>query len=60
MTKRVAGIDVGKQELAVSVARGRVRRFPNTGAGLTAVLAWIREQAVTHVVCEKPRAGTNA
>ena len=52
MTKRVAGIDVGKQELAVSVARGPVRRFPNTGVGLTAVLAWIREQAVTHVVCE--------
>lgn len=52
MTKQVAGIDVGKQELAVSVARGPVRRFPNTEAGLTAVLAWGREQAVTHVVCE--------
>ena len=38
-------------ELAVSVARGPVRRFPK-GVGLTAVLAWIREQAVTHVVCE--------
>ena len=52
MTKRVAGIDVGKQELAVSVARGAVRRFPNTGAGITAGLAWVRGQAVTHVVCE--------
>jgi transposase len=52
MTKRVAGIDVGKQELAVSVARGPVRGFPNTSAGLTAVLAWVRGQAVTHVVCE--------
>ena len=52
MTKRVAGIDVGKQELAVSVARGPVRRFPHTSAGLTAGLAWVRAQAVTHVVCE--------
>ena len=52
MTKRVAGIDVGKQEVAVSVARGPVHRFPNTAAGLTAVLAWAQEQAVTHVVCE--------
>lgn len=52
MTKRVAGIDVGKQEVAVSVARGPVRWFPNTAAGLTAMLAWVRGQAVTHVVCE--------
>ncbi len=52
MTKRVAGIDVGKQEVAVSVARGPVRRFPNTGAGITAVLTWVRGQAVTQVVCE--------
>ena len=52
MTKRVAGIDVGKQDVAVSVARGPVRRFPNTAAGLTAMLAWVRGQAVTHVVCE--------
>lgn len=52
MTKRVAGVDVGKQDMAVSVARGPVRRFPNTGPGITAVLAWVREQAVTHVVCE--------
>lgn len=52
MQKIVAGIDVGKQEVAVSVARGPGRRFPNTDAGLTAVLAWVRGQAVTHVVCE--------
>ena len=52
MTKRVAGIDVGKQELTVSVARGPGHRFPNTEAGLTAVLAWVQGQAVTHVVCE--------
>ena len=52
MTKRVAGIDVGKQALAVSVARGPGRQFPNTNAGLTAMLAWVRGQAVTQVVCE--------
>ena len=52
MTKRVAGIDVGKQEVAVSIARGPGRRFPNTAAGLTTGLAWVRDQAVTHVVCE--------
>ena len=45
MTKRVAGIDVGKQAVAVSVARGPVRRFPNTAAGLTAatLLAYVPE-----------------
>ena len=42
MTKRVAGLDVGKQELAVSVARGPVRRFPNRSTGITAGLAWVR------------------
>ena len=52
MTKRVAGIDVGKQDVVVSVARGPVRRFPNTERGLTTGLAWVRGQAVTHVVCE--------
>ena len=52
MPNHVAGIDVGKQELAVSVARGPVRRFPNTGAGITAALVWVRGQAGTHVVCE--------
>ena len=52
MTKRVAGVDVGKQALVVSVARGPVRRFANTGAGITAVLTWVRGQAVTQVVCE--------
>ena len=52
MTKRVAGIDVGKQAFAVSIARGPVRRFSNTPAGRTAGLAWMRRQAVTHAVCE--------
>ena len=52
MTKRVAGIDVGKQDVVVSIARGPVRRFSNTAAGLTVGLAWVRGQAVTHVVCE--------
>ena len=52
MPKRVAGIDVGKQEVVGSVARGPVRRFPNTEVGITGLLGWVREQGVTHVVCE--------
>ena len=52
MTKRVAGIDGGKQELVASGARGPVRRVPNTGAGITGLLGWVRAQGVTHVVCE--------
>ncbi len=34
MTKRVAGIGVGKQAVAVSVARWPVRSFPNTEVGI--------------------------
>ena len=52
MTKHVAGLDVGKRDLAVSIARGPVRRFPNTPPGVTALAAWVRRHAVTHVVCE--------
>lgn len=52
MTKHVAGIDVGKHALVGSIARGPVRRFPNTPAGVTALRAWVRGHAVTHVVCE--------
>lgn len=52
MTKRGAGMEVGKQDVVVSVARGPGRRVPNTERGLTAGRAWVRGQAVTHVVCE--------
>ncbi|MDE0405123.1 MAG: IS110 family transposase [Nitrospira sp.] len=52
MTKHVAGLDVGKHDRAVSLARGPVRRFPNTPPGVTALAAWVRRHAVTHVECE--------
>ena len=36
--KVVAGIDVGKQYLDVSVSAGPVQRFANTAAGITGLL----------------------
>ena len=50
--KVVAGIDVGKQDLVVSVADAPVQRFANHETGITALLSWLRARAVTHVVCE--------
>ena len=50
--KVVAGMDVGKRELVVSVAGGPVQRFANQGPGISTLLSWLRAQAVTHVVCE--------
>ena len=50
--KVVAGIDVGKRELIVSVAGGPVQRFANQEAGITTLLKWLGKQTVTHVVCE--------
>lgn len=52
LVKRVAGIDVGKRELAVSIAVGPVRCYPNTAPGITALLAWVQSDGVTQVVCE--------
>ena len=39
----VAGIDVGKRNLDVSVNTGRPRRFANTEAGIARLLAWAEE-----------------
>ena len=50
--KVVAGIDVGKTSLDVSVAAGPVRRFDNTPEAMAGLQAWLRSQAVTDVVCE--------
>ena len=50
--KVVAGIDVGKQELMVSVAGEPAQRFHNQEAGITALLSWLQAQAVTRAVCE--------
>lgn len=50
--KVVAGMDVGKRELVVCVAGAPVQRFAKQDLGITALLSWLRTQAVTHVVCE--------
>ena len=51
-TKTVAGIDVGKRALDVSVSGGPVSQYANTDAGITALLGRLLGQAVTLVVCE--------
>ena len=48
----VAGIDVGKADLDVSVAEGPVVRFNNTAVGLTRLLKHLRALDVTMAVCE--------
>ncbi len=50
--KVMAGIDVGKRSLDVSVAAGPARRFDNTPAGRTALVEWLERQGATEVVCE--------
>ena len=49
---RVAGIDVGKASLDVSLAGGPVRQFANTAEGRRPLLQWLGEQDVTMAVCE--------
>ncbi len=46
----VAGVDVGKVNLDVSVAEGPVVRFSNTAAGLTRLLKHLRALDVTMAV----------
>ena len=50
--KVVAGIDVGKTRLDVSVSVGPVQGFDNTPTGLTALVGWLERHGVTDVVCE--------
>ena len=57
---RVAGIDVGKASLDVSLAGGPVRQFANTAEGRLPLLQWLGQQAVTVKRCASPRVGTNA
>ena len=49
---RVAGIDVGKASLDVSLAGGPVRPFANTAEDRPRLVEWLGEQAVTQAVCE--------
>lgn len=48
----VAGIDVGKFNLDVSVDGGRVRRFSNSRNGIIELLSWLMSEEVAVVVCE--------
>ena len=48
----VAGIDVGKKLLDVSVSQGPVRSFNNTAEGIGALLAWVTSSGATEAVCE--------
>ena len=50
--KVVAGIDVGKSSLDVSVSAGRVCRFDNTPAGISALVGWLERAGATDAVCE--------
>ena len=50
--KVVAGIDVGKGSLDVSVSAGPVRRFDNTPEGIAVLLQWLQGNRVTDAVCE--------
>ena len=50
--KVVAGMDVGKASLDVSVSAGPVRRFENTPAGVAVLGDWLTRQGATEVVCE--------
>ena len=48
----VAGIDVGKANLDVSVAGGRVARFDNTTAGITKLIRHLNDQDTALARCE--------
>ena len=50
--KVVAGIDVGKAQLDVSIAEGPVRGFANNTTSITALVRWLQRAGVTVVVCE--------
>ena len=50
--KVVAGIDVGKFNLDVSVDGGRVRRFSNSQSGILELLTSLMREEVAVAVCE--------
>ena len=47
----VAGIDVGKANLDVSISEGPVFRFENTAKGIAKLLKHLKEQDTTMAVC---------
>ena len=48
----VAGIDVGKANLDVSISGGPVLRFDNTASGITKLRKHLQEQDIALAVCE--------
>ena len=48
----VAGVDVGKANLDVSVSEGPVIRFDNTAQGIAKLLKYLKSQNATKAVCE--------
>ena len=48
----VAGIDVGKANLDVSIEEGPVVRFDNTAKGITKVVKHLRVEDAALAVCE--------
>ena len=48
----VAGIDVGKWRLDVSVSQGPVRSFDNTPEGIAALASWVASRGASEAVCE--------
>ena len=52
MVNIVAGIDVGKWRLDVSVSQGPVCSFDNTAEGIAALLNWIASGGASEAVCE--------
>ena len=49
MENVVAGIDVGKWRLDVSVSQGPVRSFDNTPEGIAALLGWVTGEGASCV-----------
>ena len=52
MSRAMAGIDVGKGQLDVSVDEGKVRRFANTAAGVGELADWLGEWGEVLAICE--------
>lgn len=52
MSRAMAGIDVGKAQLDVSVDEGPVRRFGNTAAGVAQLVEWLGEWGEALAICE--------
>ena len=52
MSRAMAGIDVGKGQLDVSVDQGRVRRFANTAAGVGELAEWLGAWGEVLAICE--------